>query len=169
MHDEPYALLPLWRGGGKKHGGRVVAHTRIDPQYETWANQWRWHLSRAGYAVRWDRATTGRNREIRLHRELLRLVAGDGFEVDHYDRNRLNNCLSNLRASRDRRLNPQNKSPSGQTSSYRGVSWDRNRGRWHAYAKLGGRTYFLGRFRDELDAARAARNFREAHMPYATD
>jgi hypothetical protein len=170
MREEPYALLPLWKGGGKKQGGRTVAHAKIDPEYETWVNQWRWHLARSGYVVRWERRLPDeKSWEIRLHRELLRLTAGDGFEVDHYDRDRLNNRLSNLRTSRDRHMNAQNQPSHGRTSRYRGVYWDRRRGRWYASAKLNGRSYFLGRFRDEADAAKAARSFRSAHMPYATD
>ena len=43
----------------------------------------------------------------------------------------------------------------GSTSKYRGVSWDKQGGRWHAAISLLGDITYLGRFINEEDAARA--------------
>lgn len=102
------------------------------------------------YAHAWHR-----NLSIYMHR----LVAGAGprEQVDHYDRDGLNNQMHNLRLTdashnhanrvRDRRAN--------RSSQYKGVYWDKNRGKWSATVHVDGKTRALGRFADESEAAKA--------------
>ncbi len=45
--------------------------------------------------------------------------------------------------------------PTGLTSKYRGVTWDKSRGKWHAAIKIEKRQRYLGRFATEEEAARA--------------
>lgn len=120
-----------------------------------------------GYA---RREVGGRaNRAVHyLHRDVLGLRGGDGRQVDHINGDRLDDRKANLRLI-SHRDNGQNIVRSYGTSSYRGVSWDDERGKWAAYAKLAGRKHHLGRFDDELDAAHAASEFRLAHMPFTNE
>ena len=89
---------------------------------------------------------------------LSRLLMGFpiGFDVDHIDRNRLNNKRSNLRVC-TRQQNSWNKGKkvSKQTSSkYIGVC-RHQKIYWQSYIKIDGKVVGLGYFKDEKDAARA--------------
>lgn len=74
---------------------------------------------------------------------------------DHIDHNPRNNQKSNLREC-TLQQNTFNKSKrTGTSSQYIGVSWDRKRGRWLSTIRINGRNIFLGRFTDEILAAKA--------------
>jgi hypothetical protein len=75
-------------------------------------------------------------------------------EVDHIDRNPLNNRPCNLREA-TRSQNQYNSGDRAGTSRFRGVSWDKARGKWTAGIKENGTRRALGRFDNEEDAARA--------------
>lgn len=76
-------------------------------------------------------------------------------ETDHVDRNGLNNRRSNLRTSTPSQNRANVVKRSGCSSRFKGVTWDRSRGRWQAKIQLMGRSRSLGRFDDETAAARA--------------
>jgi hypothetical protein len=148
--------------------GSVRAYVVVDAADAAWANQWRWSLNSDGYAVRTERKG-GRQRKVRLHRELLGLVHGDGIEGDHKDRDRLNCRRLNLRAL-PKGANSQNQpSNIGTSSSYRGVSWNRRTRKWVATVKHGGKQIHLGYFEDEGHAAEVARLARLRLMPFTVE
>lgn len=156
------ALVPLQRGDS------ILAYAVIDAADVEWASRWRWTLDDKGYAERSNRIN-GRSQHIRLHRELLGLTHGDGFEGDHINRDRLDNRRSNLRAI-PLAGNRQNKSSHHNSSSkYRGVSWAPDRRKWRASITDHGKRIHLGQFSDEQTAAEAARAARSRLMPYAVD
>jgi hypothetical protein len=81
--------------------------------------------------------------------------ADDTLEVDHRDRNRCNNMITNLRWV-SRSSNNYNRGKSASTSSqFRGVSWDKLASKWRVQIHLNGKQKYIGRFDEELDAARA--------------
>lgn len=89
-----------------------------------------------------------------------RLVAGAGprERVDHINRNPLDNRASNLRIATGsqngaNRIADQRRA--GTSSRHKGVYWDTSRSRWHAGIHVNGRSYSLGRFATEDEAARA--------------
>ncbi|MEJ7783409.1 MAG: HNH endonuclease [Solirubrobacteraceae bacterium] len=165
MHDEPSTTIEI----PVLKGGVAVAHATVDP-IDAHLARHRWYLHNKGYASRPGGACT----TILLHREVLGLVRGDGLEVDHVNRDKLDCRRSNLRLLTHAE-NRQNNDPSGNrtwrggqtTSEYRGVSWDRSRHKWKATVTVGGRTWQLGRFDSEEAARDCAEAFRAAHMPYA--
>lgn len=74
-------------------------------------------------------------------------------EYDHRDRNPLNNTRGNLRPA-THSLNSANKSkPLGTSSDFKGVHWDKNRGKWLVKIKVNRKTINLGRYTDEIEAA----------------
>jgi len=156
------ALLPLLA-----QDGTIQMHALIDAADATWAGQWTWRLS-GTYAARSERVN-GTKIGIILHRELLGLVAGDGLDGDHFNRDRLDDRRSNLRVI-SRAGNTQNRpSVKGSSSAYRGVSWFKRLKKWKAEVRAGDKLHYLGLFIDELEAAEAARAARARLLPYATD
>ncbi len=136
---------------------------KVDKADAELASSFWWAVSGPGYPT-----TKVDGEVVYLHRFLLGLVKGDRVQVDHVNQDKLDNRRANLRVC-DNRLNRQNGRSLGGTSKFRGVAWNRRRGRWEAYASLNGRKHFLGRFDDEVAAAEAASEFRAAHMPFSED
>ncbi|MBN1818316.1 MAG: HNH endonuclease [Sedimentisphaerales bacterium] len=117
-----------------------------------------WHaMGRDGayYAARCKNKKT-----ILMHREIMRLSRGqkgaDGkaLVVDHIDRNPLNNTRANLRLCTQQQ-NMCNRPLPPKTSRYRGVYWNARSRKWHASLQHDGRTFHIGYFLSETDAARA--------------
>ncbi len=98
------------------------------------------------------------NKQIYLHRLIAeRMGLGNAPEIDHIDRDRLNNQRSNLRPVTHHQ-NHMNKSKAPGTSQYRGVSYYKRGRKWLAQIHLGdgtkeGKKVHLGYFSTELEAA----------------
>lgn len=101
-----------------------------------------------------------------MHRQILGLDGSDKTQVDHKDRNRLNNQRANLRLA-TRAQQQQNLPAMGGRSRFRGVSWDAANDRWRATVVFQGKQHSCGRHKTELEAALAAEAFRLEHMPFA--
>lgn len=76
-------------------------------------------------------------------------------QIDHIDRDRANDRISNLRSATQSQNNANTGMRSDNTSGYRGVCWHRPSGRWFARLKKDRRQISLGYFRDAREAARA--------------
>ncbi len=73
---------------------------------------------------------------------------------DHKDGNGLNNSRSNLRPA-TKSQNAANCKRRDTSSIHQGVNWDKHRGKWAAYIRIGGKSKNLGRFDLESEAAAA--------------
>lgn len=102
-----------------------------------------------------------------MHRLLMGLAKGDPRTVDHINRDRLDNRRSNLRVVLSHENYQNVASRPGSTSAFRGVSWDKAKGKWRADVTLNGKNHYLGAFAVEELAAEVAASFRLAHMPFA--
>jgi hypothetical protein len=163
--DSTIARIPLYAPDGS-----VWAYATVDAADADWLNQWRWSISpsQGSYAYRTERVN-GRLVSLAMHRSILGLERGDPRQGDHISRNRLDNRRENLRIL-PRGANAQNQSAHrDSTSRYRGVSWNKKKSRWRASIHVDGKVISLGDFKDELQAAEAAREARLRHMPYAVD
>jgi hypothetical protein len=93
--------------------------------------------------------------------------------VDHIDRNPFNNTRVNLRIAThsEQKTNQGKKTRNNRgtvpTSTYKGVSWHRQRQKWGAATRIGSTTYCLGLFSSEQEAAHAVNLFYAAHHPTA--
>jgi hypothetical protein len=87
-----------------------------------------------------------------LHRFIL--DAPSALEVDHINGNGLDCRRSNLRLATHKQ-NLRNQAAHSGTSRYKGVSWNRQRNGWDAQICLNGKNRYLGRFRTEVEAAKA--------------
>lgn len=156
------AMVPLIA-----RGGAIKAYAIIDAVDAEWVGQWRWFFD-GRYVARSERRE-GLSFTLRLHRSLMGLVSGDMREVDHINRDRLDNRRSNLRVV-DPQINKQNvPSQVGSSSRYRGVSWDKRKGKWQARAMVNRKSYTAGWFTTEREAAEAARALRVKIMPGSHD
>lgn len=129
-----------------------------DADYER-VSQYRWHtgtnLAGTLYAYRTGRKDDGplAGKQIPMHREILAPPAG--MDVDHIDRDGLNNQRGNLRAA-TRTQNNGNSRPKRPGRPYKGITQDKKHGGWKAQITKGkGRNIYLGYFNDPADAARA--------------
>ena len=80
----------------------------------------------------------------------------DGYEIDHKNRNRLDNRRENLRICTHSQNMANRRRSKNNTSGYKGVSWDTVHKGWHSQIggrKINGKT--LGLFDIPEDAARA--------------
>ena len=76
-------------------------------------------------------------------------------KLDHEDRNRSNNCISNLRPATQKQ-NCENKGHSvNNTSGFRGVSWHKATSKWSAQIKHNYNRIHLGLFDTAEDASAA--------------
>jgi hypothetical protein len=122
-------------------------YTYVDAADYEWLNQWTWHLQN-GYAVRREN-----NKVISMHRQIMQ--APKGMEVDHQNRNKLDNTRENLRVC-TRAENAQNRhKPRNTSSRFWGVSYIKDRAKYRAFVCYQGEVVFCGCFTDELEAARA--------------
>jgi len=92
-----------------------------------------------------------------LHRELLKEQLKDGFEVDHINKNRVDNRKSNLRVV-TRQQNMYNKSKyKTNTSGYAGIKWNKRLDKWQAQITHNKKRIHLGVFDDLQEAIKARR------------
>lgn len=89
MREAPYYQVPLVRRDRSVRDWAVV-----DYEDALRVAVYRWHRNSNGYAAR----PAGQGRIVLMHRQLLGLSPGDGVEVDHVNRDKLDNRRENLRA-----------------------------------------------------------------------
>ena len=170
--------IPLYRRLGNPRSGLDVkiAETTVDAEDAEELQKHIWRLRENPYpttpiyAYRNIKVSPGKWRALYMHRVILGLnipVPNGSNEVDHLNRNSLDNRKANLRVV-TRAQNHQNvSSKKGSTSKYRGVSWSNNSGKWKAQANLNKTYCYLGLYTDEKEAARVANEWRAVNMPYA--
>ena len=113
------------------------------------------------YAITTVKCPDGKWRRIYMHR-LLMNVFDRLIEVDHRDRNGLNNRRKNLRRctrGQNRVNSPkqhrQHRLSRYRSSRFKGVGWDNYKKKWKVGIRHTGRGWFLGYFTSEIDAAQA--------------
>ena len=83
-------------------------------------------------------------------------VQGLKLVIDHIDNNKLNNNIVNLRIISNR----ENTTKTRKTASkYFGISYDKSRKKWRAYAKHKGKQKTIGSFNTEIEAAKAYKEY----------
>lgn len=93
-----------------------------------------------------------KSKSIRMHQVLLNVVKD--HEVDHWNRNKLDNTLENLRICTHQQ-NTRNRSKGKHSSgNIVGVTWN-SKGYWHARISINGMETSLGYFKNQEDAIEA--------------
>lgn len=82
-------------------------------------------------------------------------------QIDHFNGCPADNRIANLRDVTCKQNLENVRLRDANTSGYRGVSWDKERGKWLAYITHHHRMLNLGRYDSQEDAARAAKEARD--------
>ncbi len=128
-----------------------------DDNYE-YLNQWRWQLSRFGYVKRSPNVRINgirATRYIAMHSLVIERIGK--LDIDHKNRNKLDNRRSNLRLA-TRGQNRANSALIQSASGYRGVIPTRNKNteyQWQAQIQFDKHKFYLGKFTSRELAAKA--------------
>src|SRR5262245_50307989 len=137
-------------GGARGVRKRIIGFALVDPDDFIWLRRFSWHRTAQGYAARRRLLSeTGKRELVLMHREILELPKGDRRQVDHLNRNKLDNRRFNLRILGPWQQGHNMMRRGNFSSKFRGVSWDKKTGKWVAYAHFQGRKYVAGYFTDE--------------------
>lgn len=90
----------------------------------------------------------------------------DGF-IDHINRDKLDNRISNLRVVTSKQNNENSLARRTNKSGYRGVSY--TKGMWQADIRHNKKTIYLGMFRCKAQAARARAEAEKIYFTHAPD
>jgi hypothetical protein len=139
-----------------------------DTGYFVWkvANKRRRAGERAGYVGGGGYVYIGINRQLILaHRLVWWFVYGRGpmGDIDHINRDKTDNRLSNLRDVTESQNLMNRPAPRNNTSGQKGVSWHAKEKRWRAKITVNKKTMFLGSFSTIEDAGSA---YRAASVKY---
>jgi len=108
-----------------------------------------WYINR-DYVVSKSKS----RKSISLHRLIINPT--EDMFVDHEDGNPLNNRRNNLRIASNTENSRNSSKPRGKHSSlYKGVSWDKSRGKWVSSIMVNRKHIHLGRYLTEEEAALA--------------
>ena len=130
--------------------GRVALVDDID---YPWLSKLRWYYSSDGYATNTYLDEFGRRHRRGMHRMIMARGAPlpRSLQVDHINRDRIDNRRSNLRyATRTQNQANKNK-PKNNKSGYKGVSWHKTK--WEVRIKYGAKKLYLGLYDHPFTAA----------------
>lgn len=125
---------------------------QIDLDDVEFCRQHIWHIRKA-YGQSYDFFYAGtfiNSKCVLLHRFIMNASKGD--EVDHQDRNTLNNRKSNLRDCTKSTNAINSKLHNTNTSGYRGVAWSNKDNKWMAYMYKKNKFINLGYFNNAEEA-----------------
>lgn len=127
--------------------------TIVDDEDFEFLNQWKWHISARGYAVR-----KPNNKNIFMHRLLNKTPLN--MQTDHINNNKLDNRKCNLRTVTNQQNHFNMLAQKNSKSGIRGVSWSEERKKWVAQIIINNKAIGLGRFTDKNEAIKV-RNLAE--------
>ena len=147
IYDD-YAEIILYDRKGNEKARALIDIDDVDK-----VKNIRWGFSH-GYAVN---SNTG----IKLHRFIMNCPYD--MEVDHINRNRLDNRKSNLRITTHQQNNMNKGLTKSNTSGYTGIHWYKARNKWQVSIKVNYKSIFLGYYADLEEAIKVRK---EAEKKY---
>ena len=124
----------------------------VDDEWFGVLSQWDWYYSSGGYAVR-DIGPHESKEKIYMHRYIL--MAPSAYQVDHINRDRLDNRKKNLRVVTPDKNYFNRAMLSNNTSGFKGVCFDKARNKYMASIQKDRRQFNLGRYGTAIEAAKA--------------
>jgi hypothetical protein len=131
-------------------------YTIVDPEDYYRYGHMKWclgaHRAKA-YAVCGVKQKDGSIKTVGLHRIIKK--PGKGRVADHWNNNSLDNRNGNLRSATQAQNSYNRKKRKNATSKYIGVSFHKKTKKWRVKIKHRGKDRCIGRFKKEIDGARA--------------
>lgn len=133
-------------------------YTIVDDEDFDYLNQYNWYYKenrKGGYGVAASRLGSSKNKIVRMHRFILN--APEHLQVDHINRNPLDNRKHNLRLANHQQNSQNIAKRKTSANKYKGI-YKRNDGRrkcWVAQIKYNGKNIYIGSFFTQEDAAKA--------------
>lgn len=123
---------------------------------------WKWRAQQNHHGFYAVRSECSKENEVAcfLHHAILGRPLF-GLQIDHINGNSLDNRRQNLRIVTNRQNCSNQKHHRGEkkkSSSYVGVSWSKNAGKWRAYISFDGTQRHLGYYLTQEDASKAYQN-----------
>lgn len=142
--------------------------TKVDDCDYAWLSKWKWHAKKGHlthYACRNSALGEYPKRiTISMHKEIMaRMRPHSVTEVDHRDRDGLNNCRSNLRQADDVGQGRNQRKKRNNKSGFIGVFYNRSKHSFEASARHFGKRKSLGHFKCPIAAAKARDDFVSQH------
>jgi hypothetical protein len=135
-----------------------IAETIFDLKYKSEIEKYKWSLTYYGYVVTSWFDKDNKQHNIQLHQAIISLSkqeVPDGYEIDHKDRNKLNNLEINLRICLHSENGKNQKTSSNNTSGYKGVYWKKTSKKWKVLIRVNNQLVYIGCFTIKEDAAKA--------------
>ena len=115
-------------------------------------NKYKWFAKRCERRFYAERSY--KNKNLKMHHEIMGTV--EGKYIDHINHNGLDNRKVNLRFVTPEQNSWNKRKQSGSYSSkYKGVHWVKSEKTWRARITCKKKVIYLGRFSDEIEAAKA--------------
>jgi len=133
----------------------------IDDNDFQWLSQYRWSVAGGAKKDGYYAAYRGDNELAYMHRLIMDAPAG--VEVDHINRNRLDNRRSNLRLCDSHQNKLNTKLRSDNITGCKGLRWRNDVKSWRVNVKIRGKEIHIGYFKKKRDAIRARK---EAEIIY---
>jgi len=121
-------------------------YAKVDDEDFEYLNQWKWCLGQIKYASRRDK-----NKTIAMHRFIMN--PSENLQIDHIDRNTLNNQKHNLRLCTHTENQRNCGKQENNTSGYKGVS--KHGKKYAAQIEINKKHIHLGYWNTAEEAARA--------------
>lgn len=118
--------------------------------------QYRWRFDSKGYACRWSTMVNGQRTLILMHVAIMN--PPKGLDIDHRNRNGLDNRRENLRIASDSQNQANRKLNKNSKTGFKGVCFYPNEGIYVARIMKDGKSNWLGRFKTVEDARDAYNN-----------
>lgn len=129
---------------------------KVDDEDFEELSKYKWYYKDAkggGYAVRNSDYIKGQPRTtIRMQRQIL--GTPEGFETDHINGDKLDNRRSNLRIV-TKSQNQWNRKKQKGSSQFKGVSLNKQTGKYHVSLQMNGKKIWLGYYASEVEAGKA--------------
>ncbi len=126
----------------------------VDDKDFEWLSRWKWYYlsnqDRGGYARSNIELAEGKWKNISMHHLIMGMP---NEEIDHKNGNGIDNQKHNLRLSTTSQNQANRGKQRNNQSGFKGVTFDRNK--WRVAITLKGRVYYLGKFSNIYEAARA--------------
>ena len=127
-------------------------YVNVDDEDFNFLNQWKWTKSPQGYVARTG-YENGEQKKILMHRVIV--DPPKELQVDHKNRNKLDNRKSNLRIVTQSENMHNTGNWKNNTSGIKNICFDKSKNKWVARKQYNGKQKFIGRYATIEDAEKA--------------